>query len=283
MAVWGKAAAWKYGIPFVSSTTTFAFNRHAAAYMKQSPAALIGMLFSMPRIRSDIARLRARGYPVNHVLDLIQNDENTHTVVYTSPQFQPCAETFSDKYAFVGPILRPSESVFEKTRDTLVYISLGTVNNNRLPFYRACIDALGETDYQAVIAVGDKIDITALGDIPANIRIAPHVDQMAVLAQADVFLTHCGMNSASEALAFGVPLLMLPQTPEQGAVARRTAERGAGLLLKKEDAASIRHGIRTLLDDTSYRDCACQIAEEFAACSGAVGAADKILSVIEAY
>ncbi len=30
MAVWGKAAALKLGIPFVSSTTTFAFNRHSA-------------------------------------------------------------------------------------------------------------------------------------------------------------------------------------------------------------------------------------------------------------
>ena len=30
MAVWGKAAALKYGIPFVSSTTTFAFNKESA-------------------------------------------------------------------------------------------------------------------------------------------------------------------------------------------------------------------------------------------------------------
>jgi len=37
MAVWGKAAAMKLGIPFVSSTTTFAFNKHSAKIMKQSP------------------------------------------------------------------------------------------------------------------------------------------------------------------------------------------------------------------------------------------------------
>ena len=36
MAVWGKAAALKLGIPFVSSTTTFAFNKHSAKLMKQS-------------------------------------------------------------------------------------------------------------------------------------------------------------------------------------------------------------------------------------------------------
>ena len=36
MAVWGRAVALKLGIPFVSSTTTFAFNQHSAKIMKQS-------------------------------------------------------------------------------------------------------------------------------------------------------------------------------------------------------------------------------------------------------
>ena len=36
MAVWGKAVAQKLGIPFVSSTTTFAFYKHSAKVMKQS-------------------------------------------------------------------------------------------------------------------------------------------------------------------------------------------------------------------------------------------------------
>ena len=35
MALWGKAVARKLGIPFVSSTTTFAFNAHSAKVMKQ--------------------------------------------------------------------------------------------------------------------------------------------------------------------------------------------------------------------------------------------------------
>ena len=37
MAVWGKAVAMKLGIPFLSSTTTFAFNQHSAKVMKQGP------------------------------------------------------------------------------------------------------------------------------------------------------------------------------------------------------------------------------------------------------
>ena len=41
------------------------------------------------------------------------------------------------------------------------------------------------------------------------------------------------MNSVSESLYFGVPLVLFPQTSEQNGVANRTAELGAGLFLKE--------------------------------------------------
>lgn len=53
MAVWGKAVALKLGIPFVSSTTTFAFNQHSAKIMKQSIGQMLGMILSMPKINRD--------------------------------------------------------------------------------------------------------------------------------------------------------------------------------------------------------------------------------------
>ena len=134
MAVWGKAVAKKLGIPFVSSTTTFAFNRYSAKIMKQSGGQMLKMLLAMPKINHDLQRLRDRGYPIKNILDIIQNDDRTDTIVYTSPEFQPCADTFSDKYAFVGPSIRPAAETIEKSRDTLVYISMGTVNNGLLPF-----------------------------------------------------------------------------------------------------------------------------------------------------
>ena len=43
-----------------------------------------------------------------------------------------------------------------------------------------------------------------------NFIVKQHIDQMAVLQIADVFITHCGMNSVSESLYFQVPLVMFP-------------------------------------------------------------------------
>ena len=279
MAVWGKAVALKLGIPFVSSTTTFAFNQHSAKIMKQSVGELFRMIFSMGKIGKEIKRLQDKGYPVKSVLDIIQNDENTHTVVYTSPEFQPCAETFTDKYAFVGPSIRPAQSEIEKTKEKLVYISMGTVNNDMLPFYKKCIAALGQTDYQVILSVGNLVSVEQFGELPENVKIFSSVDQITVLQKADVFLSHCGMNSVNESLFFSVPLVMLPQTPEQGGVATRVAQLGAGKKLEKTDADEIRKAVEEVLANSSYKENAARIAEGFRSCAGAAGAADKILSV----
>ena len=48
-----------------------------------------------------------------------------------------------------------------------------------------------------------------------NISVFESVDQIAVLSAADVFLSHCGMNSVSESLYYQVPLIMHPLTSEQ--------------------------------------------------------------------
>ena len=282
MAVWGKAVAMKLGIPFVSSTTTFAFNKYSAKIMKQSLGELFKMIFSMPKISKDIKRLQDKGYPVKNVLDIIQSDENTHTVVYTSPEFQPCSDTFTDKYVFVGPSIRPAESKIEKTKDILVYISMGTVNNDMLPLYKRCINAFSNTDYQVIISIGNLVSIDELGQIPDNISVYSHIDQIAVLKQADIFISHCGMNSVNESLYFGVPLIMLPQTSEQGGVAERVLQLEAGIKLTKTDAASILNTVKSVLDDPSYKQNAEAIANGFKRCSGAVGAADKIMQVCDA-
>lgn len=279
MAVWGKAVALKHGIPFVSSTTTFAFNQHSAKIMKQSIGELFGMIFSMPKIQKDIKRLQDKGYPVKNVLDIIQNDEKTDTVVYTSPEFQPCADTFSDKYVFVGPSVRPVTEQIEKTKEKLVYISMGTVNNDMLKLYKNCITALKDTDYQVIMSVGNLVDMESLGELPENISVHSHVDQIAVLSQADVFLSHCGMNSVNESLYYEVPLVMYPQTSEQGGVANRVLQLGAGIQLKKTTPSVILEAIEEVMENSFYQENATKIADGFRNCTGAKGAADKILSV----
>ncbi len=260
VAYWGKLVAMKHGIHYVSSTTTFAFNKYSAKYMQETPAEIAKMLLTMPKINKQIKRLRQKGYPVRGLLDIVQNDNDTNTIVYTSKYFQPCAETFSERYHFIGPSIRPITTTFEKTAEKTVYISMGTVNQNR-EFYRNCIQALGETGWQVIISMGTNTD--HFEDLPENIQVYESVDQMAVLSISDAFITHCGMNSASEGLYFEVPLILFPQTHEQGAVATRTEELGAGLRLKSIQPGDILEAIETVLFDPKYKENAVKISDSF--------------------
>ena len=266
VAFWGKLAAMKHGLPYVSSTTTFAFNKYSAKYMQESAWDIVRMLAAMPRINKQLKRLRDKGYPVKSLLDIVQNDNETNTIVYTSKYFQPRSETFSDKYHFIGPSIRPITNPIEKTADKLVYISMGTINQNR-DFYRNCIHLLGQTDWQVVISMGTNPE--HYEDPPDNIQIYESVDQMAALSVADAFITHCGMNSASEGLYFQVPLVLFPQTPEQDAVAKRVEELGAGVRLKSISENDILQALQQIIYEPGYKDNAAKISESFRACGGA--------------
>lgn len=276
ICIWGKLYAKKLNVPFVCSTTTFAFNQQTAQLMKQSLSELLHMMAGMPRINARLRQLRRHGYEIRRFYELLQNDNDTETIVYTSKEFQPMSETFSDKFTFTGPsIALPKPSGHKKSRP-LVYISLGTVLNRQEDFYRSCMEALKSEDLDVIMTVGGRTDVSNLGVIPDNFQIAPRVNQLEVLQEADAFLTHCGMNSVSESLYFGVSMVLFPQQPEEGVVARRIQEVGAGILLPGTEVSVIRESILQALKNTRMRVNAAGIGESFRKAGGAQKAADVI-------
>ena len=273
---WGKLNAWKHGVPMVVSTSTFAFNQMSSQYMKNSLKELADMIFGLPKISNELKKLKPYGYHVRSALSLVQSDNNTDSIVYTSRRFQPYAESFSNHYAFVGPSVFSKDQPDKEKLRPLVYISLGTVINDRPDFYSRCIEALKDQDADILISCGNVIDIEALGVLPDNVKVYPYVDQPGILSKADVFITHCGMNSVSESLYMATPLVLYPQTSEQRAVARRTVEIGAGLMLTDDSANGIRLAVQEILKNNDYRVAAKDCSVDFRSCIGTLGAAKFI-------
>lgn len=273
---WGKLNAWKHHVPMVCSTSTFAFNQLSSKYMKQSRAEVRDMILGLPKISKELKTLRPYGYEVKSALALVANNNQTDTVVYTSRRFQPYAESFTSHYRFVGPSVFSDLTPQKDKARPLIYISLGTVINDRPDFYRKCIAALRDMDADVIISRGQYMDEKKLGDLPDNIQAFERVDQLEVLSRADVFITHCGMNSVSESLYMATPMALYPQTAEQHAVARRTQELGAGVMLADDSIEGIRRTVKTLLSDQQYAKAAGECCEDFRSCSGAKGAAEFI-------
>ena len=248
--------------------------------MQNSMRELADLIFGMPKVNKVLKKLEPLGYHIDNIMSIVQNDNDTNTIVYTSELFQPYAETFSENYAFVGPSVKvPDETVGKNVRKQ-IYISMGTVLNDNARFYSNCIQALKDMDADVVISVGNSVDIGQFKDLPMNVKLFPRVDQLEVLKDTDVFLTHCGMNSISESLYMGVPVVMYPQTGEQKAVAKRTFEMGAGIYLEKDNAEGIKEVIERIMADDHYKAAAEKMKEDFNKCSGAAGAADFIEKVM---
>lgn len=273
---WGKLNAWKHHVPLVVSTSTFAFNQLSSQYMKNTPKELADMILGLPRVSKELKTLEPYGYHVKGALSLVQSDNQTDSIVYTSRRFQPYAESFSDHYAFVGPSVF-SKAVPDKTKECpLVYISMGTVINDRRDFYTKCIEALRDQNVNVVISCGNAVNRESLGVLPDNIHVYPYVDQLDILSKADVFITHCGMNSVSESLYMAAPMVLYPQTSEQKAVARRVMEIGAGTALNDDSIDGIRASVHEILSNAAYGKAAEVCSTDFRSCTGAAGAAEFI-------
>jgi len=217
-ATWGLDVARRLGVPGVASITTFAFTQ--------------GML----------RLLGAGAWPACEGA-IVRGDLK---VVYTSRELQPGGRYFDDSFVFVGPDVDERPELGPRVEPTserpLAYISLGTIFNSNRNLLRQCAAALGEAGFEVVVSLGDTT-ATVDGDWPAGTRVYPLVGQCHILRRTALFVTHAGLNSASEALALGVPLIAIPQEVDQYVVARRVAGLGAAVVVDRDTATP-----RTILE-----------------------------------
>ncbi|MCX6046237.1 MAG: glycosyltransferase [Chloroflexi bacterium] len=210
-------------------------------------------------------------------------------ILFTSHKFHPGGEMFyDDSYKFVGPsVAKRAESVefpFEQlSAAPLIYISLGTIFNEQPDFYNACFAAFRNMPYQVVMSIGDKLDPSLLDAPPANFIVRSYVPQLEILQRTAVFITHGGMNSTSEALLYGVPVLVVPQHGDQFMVATQVLEVGAGRMIPMAQAGpeALRGLTTQLLFTPDFKANAQAMGAEFKAGGSYVRAADEILAYIK--
>ncbi|MEE3960168.1 glycosyl transferase [Bacillus cereus] len=160
------------------------------------------------------------------------------TIVYTSKLYQPNVEEFDDSYIFVGTSIAQRKdvdtfSLEQEKGNKLIFISMGTVFNKQPDFYYTCFEAFRDSPVTIILAVGEQNDISQLGNIPSNFKLYNYVPQLDILQHTDLFITHGGMNSSSESLYFGVPMLVIPVMGDQPIVAQRIEELEAGVQLDR--------------------------------------------------
>jgi MGT family glycosyltransferase len=287
---WGLIIARHLNVPAICSTTTFAVNARIAVQSVGDVTRFLGMIVStLPEQLAFERRKRelrkAYGAAPNAVMDMYRNASDM-TLVYTSPEFQPYATMFPPTYRFTGAsideslVLAPFDAPEGKR---IIYISLGTLFNENVPFFKLCFEALYGVDAHVVMSVGKKNVIEDFGVIPANVRVHSFVPQLAVLNRCSVFITHGGMNSVHEALWFGVPMIVVPQASDQLFVARRVEELGAGIRLENAQVTveRVRTAVETLLASQTAREASATLGQSLKSAGGFHKASDEIEAFIQ--
>ncbi|HET6504894.1 MAG TPA: macrolide family glycosyltransferase [Amycolatopsis sp.] len=197
---------------------------------------------------------------------------------------QPQSERFDPSvYTFVGPCLdrRPDQQPWPASERPLVLVSLGTAFTDSLAFFRDCVTALSGQGWDVILSVGTRhIDPDDLRPLPADVQVHRRVPQRSVLRHASVFVTHAGAGSSSEALAFGVPMVAVPQAIDQFDNAAMLAEAGVATVLGHGRAtpAALRETVREVMTSAKMAQ-ACRAAAEAIPTDGATTAVDAIEAV----
>ncbi|WP_143342636.1 nucleotide disphospho-sugar-binding domain-containing protein, partial [Crossiella equi] len=242
---WARRAAVAQGVPTIAWSTTYTLTE--AAFLDGARER-----FGRPgRALAKASRL-GRLHPSSRYPDPV--------LVNAVPELQPALDSLDrTRVHLVGPLLRvpdrgadplPWEEI---ERRPVVLFSPGTVFARGPEFFRAAAEAFDGSDWLVLLSTG-ATDPARLGVLPPNVIARRTLPQQAVLAHTDVFVTHGGMNSVQEALAEGVPMVVVPRLGDQRGNASRLTERGLAItLVAKPRAAALRASVERVAADAAMR------------------------------
>jgi UDP:flavonoid glycosyltransferase YjiC (YdhE family) len=151
--------------------------------------------------------------------------ENVRKFQVTNEKLKQFIETFEP----VNPLQSLESRPKREDGLKLVYASMGTIATNNIFIFEHIIEAIKTFDQEnknqvvkgeqlrVIFSTGkeiyeqfkEKIEKENY-QVPDNLVIQPSVPQIEILKRASLFITHAGMNSASETIHYGVPVIAIP-------------------------------------------------------------------------
>lgn len=171
---------------------------------------------------------------------------------------------------------------FEKLNEkTLIYASLGTLQNQKPEIFRCIAKACDGLDVQLVISLGSPN--AQLLDLPGNPIVVPFAPHQKLIEMADLVVTHAGMNTVLTALSCGVPMVAIPITNEQPGIAARVeaSKVGRTIKLSRLSASKLRKVIVEVLGNPSFRAQSRRMQQHLKDSGGVERAADIIDEVAQ--
>jgi len=263
MLAWADRIARRHRVGTATLSTTFHPNAAAFAELARSDGGL-----ACPRWHRLRPLARRAGLPGRlHLAN-------------TPAELQPALDALPTGVHLVGPLLRGPRPAAPRPAgpgNRVVYVSPGTVFARGVRFFDLVVRAFAGRPWTVFLATG-HLDPAALGPVPGNVVARRSHPQLRLLARSDVFLTHAGMNSVTEGLSAGIPMVFFPRSAEQRHLARRLTGAGVGVWPDSRSLTpeALFELVERLVADRAVRAAGRAWQSRLHAVSGAVLAADLL-------
>lgn len=169
----------------------------------------------------------------------------------------------------------------------VVYCSLGSAAwrySGIQRFFRRLVVAATGQPFSLILTIGQELDPRLFDPLPTNVAVIQRAPQIDLLRNADLAITHGGMNTITECIMLNVPMLVYPGTSEldQPGNAARVAYHRLGLMgsLRHERSADMRRKILTILGERGYRNRVADMAGAIHASHEARNGAEALLAAL---
>lgn len=264
-AYWGRYIARKLEIPCVSSITTFALN--SDIYNKNN-SYILDKLLHLPQSESSafnkidekISKMTKKIKNITGINEFQWIDKFCCTgdfnIVFTSEYIQPFASLLEKSFIFTGRNYPIYHSFKSESNIKQIYICMGSIINNckvAVDFYKLCIEAFkNRKNLKVIISAGSNYKYLQKEKYE-NIFIDKFVDQLKVIQESDLVISHGGFNSIMECCYYQKPMLLVPVSNDQFLNADRMQILNTGDILNSFDKNEIYDKTINLLLDNQHQ------------------------------
>jgi MGT family glycosyltransferase len=216
--------------------------------------------------------------------------ENASLYLHTSiPNFEYPRNEFPPNFRFIGPIITPADSNYNKPewwseikKDIpVVLINQGTVSKDHNDLILPAIEALKN---EKIVIIAVPVEKGEIKNLPENAHTEPYIPFGNLLPHVDLLITNGGFGGTQNALAYGIPIIIAGATEDKMEVAARLEYSRAGINLRKQKPTSknILKAYRKIMSDHSYKQKAMELKEYYAkfdAPTLAISMIDELLEI----